>query len=186
MSYQEEAGKVAEAVTTQVVAALAAYEAGRLTYNAATGLIAAYVAAGNSAAAVIGDLAVAAAVTVQTGTPAPPLGITRPAGDADRLTKAAQTILDDLDSDADLEAAYRRLDRLADAETRKAAADAHSQAVARSKSVTGWTRGLEPEACQLCRWWWREGQVWSADHPFQTHTGCDCSQLITTREEATA
>lgn len=191
MTYQEQVTEQGEAVAAQVLAVLAAYEAATITYEAACAVIAAYVTAGNSAAAALGDLALSAAVTVQTGTPAAPLGITRPASDPDRLNKAARTILDDLDITADtlgrresLQAAQTRVERLAVAEVRKAAHDAHDEAVRRSPAVTGWVRDLEPDACQLCRWWWREGRVWPANHPMPRHTGCDCGQRVVTTTQA--
>lgn len=193
MTLQEQTETVVEQTIAQVLAALAAYAAGTLTYDAVAGIVAAYVAAGTSGAAALGDVALAAAVTVQTGQVAAPLGITRPATEPDRLAQATRTVLDDLDltaADEDLQEALRaaetRLIRLTAAEIRKATADAYDAAVKASDAVTGWTRGLEPQACQLCRWWWREGRVWNADHPFQRHKGCDCSQLIVTTERKTA
>lgn len=197
MTYQEQVTEQGEAVAAQVLAVLAAYEAATITYETAAALIAAYVAAGNTGAAVLGDLALSVAVTVQTGTPAAPLGITRPASDPDRLTRAAQTILDDLNTadaalsdvksesaDLHIQVAQTRLQRLAVAEVRKAAHDAHNEAVRRSPAVTGWVRDLEPEACQLCRWWHRDGRVWPADHPMPRHTGCDCGQRVVTTTQA--
>lgn len=189
MTYQDEAQTLAEATSAQVLAALSAYAAGSVSYEAVAALVGAFVAAGNSSAAVLGDLALAAAVTVQTGTPAAPLGVVRPADEAARLDRAARTVLDDYDTEAavDHEAAMvkatTRLQRLAEAEIRKAVADAYSDSIGRSRQVTGWVRGLEPNACQLCQWWHRDGRVWPADHPIPRHTGCDCSQVIVTRSE---
>lgn len=45
--------------------------------------------------------------------------------------------------------------------------------------VEGWQRGLEPDGCQLCVWWWREGRIWPKLHPMPTHTGCRCQQIPT-------
>lgn len=208
MTYQEETTTLAEKTSAQVLAALAAYVAGTLTLDAVAALIAAFIAAGNSGAAALGDLALAATVTLQTGTPAAPIGITRPDDEGERLDRAARTILADLhehlstdrlrepkqmllstrgaaaDVDAEIEKAHNRFLRLAEAEIRQAAAEAFDAALKESEAVIGWTRGLEPEACQLCRWWWREGRVWAPEHPFQTHTGCDCSQIPVTRKES--
>ncbi|HEY0888675.1 MAG TPA: hypothetical protein VGE38_03570 [Nocardioides sp.] len=189
MTYQEETQTLTEQASAQVLAALSAYAAGTLTYEAVAAVVAAYVAAGNSAGAALGDVALAAAVTLQTGQPAAPLGITRPADEDQRLTKAAKTILDDLDAkrDEDAEAALseaqKRFQRLVEAEIRKAVADAYSEAIKESESVTGWIRALEPDACELCTWWWRNGRVWPADHDMPRHTGCDCGQLVVTTTE---
>jgi hypothetical protein len=184
MTYQEQTTTLAEEVSAQVLAALAAYAAGTLAAEAFVAVVAAYVSAGNSAGAALGDLSLAAAVTLALGEAVAPLGVTRPADEPERLTRGAQTILDDLDRtedrDAALSTAQMRYARLVEAEIHKAVADAYAAAVVESTVVTGYRRGLEPDACELCTWWWREGRVWPADHPMPRHTGCDCSQLITT------
>lgn len=185
MTYQDQLEQTAEATAAQVLAALALYQAGRLTADALVAVVAAYVAAGNSAAAVLADLSLSAAVTVQTGQAAAPLGISRPLDDPARLTLAARTILDDLtahpDHDAALAAAQTRFLRLAESEIKEAAARAYSAAVKESRHVTGWTRGISGSACQLCRWWSRGGQVWPDDHPMPTHKGCTCNPVPVTR-----
>ena len=185
MTYQDQSTELAGTVTDQVLAALAAYVAGQIAADALVAVVAAYLAAGTTGGAALGDLALAAAVTLSTGTPAAPLGITRPADDPERLARATTTILADLtpDDELSLSRAQMRYQRLVEAAIRQAVADAYTEAVATSEAVTGWTRGLEPDACQLCRWWWREGHVWPADYPIQRHTGCDCSQLIVTTSE---
>lgn len=189
MTYQDQLEEQSASVTDQVAAALAMYAAGALSAAALVAVVAAYVSAANSAAAALADLSLAAAVTTATGTPTAPRGITRPSTDPDRLTRAAQTILDDLTAapadayDDALAAAQTRFERLADAEAKEAAALAYSEAVATTPEVTGWTRGLKADACQLCRWWWREGRLWEPDHPMPTHKGCTCSQLITTERK---
>ena len=192
MTYQDELEAQAEAVSDQVLAALTAYAAGTLTAEALAAVVSAFIAAGNSGAAVLADLSLAAAVTTATGTPAAPLGITRPADDPTRLAQATSTILADLDRqraadpEAALTTAQTRITRLAEAEVKEAGARAYSEAVKGSRSVTGWTRGLSGSACQLCRWWSREGRVWDADHTMPTHKGCSCSQIITTTERKSA
>lgn len=55
--------------------------------------------------------------------------------------------------------------------------------MSRSEHVTGWTRSLNGEACQLCTWWWRAGRVWTADHPMPAHKGCICTPQPVTRQE---
>ena len=49
-------------------------------------------------------------------------------------------------------------------------------AVKEEPLIIGWTRDMEADACQLCRWWDREGRVWPVSHPMPTHKGCACSQ----------
>lgn len=121
------------------------------------------------------DLSLAAALTVQTGQAVAPQGLTAPADDPDRLTKAASTLaaLEDVTPE--------RWERLARSEPLEAAARAYSDGVRRSPHVTGWTRGLSANACQLCRWWSRDGKVWPDDHPMPTHKGCTCNPAPVTR-----
>lgn len=42
--------------------------------------------------------------------------------------------------------------------------------------IIGWTREMEATACQLCRWWDRNGRVWPVTKRMPTHKGCACSQ----------
>lgn len=147
-------------------------------------------AAGNSADTAWADLSLSAAVTVQTGQAAAPLGITQPADDPSRLALAAQTIVDDpttgRNHEAALASAQMRFERLARAEGQEAAARAYSEAVKESEQVTGWARGISADACQLCRWWGRGGRVWNADHAMPTHKGCTCNPVPVTTTRRTA
>ncbi|MGZ5404296.1 MAG: hypothetical protein ACXWDL_06570, partial [Nocardioides sp.] len=100
---------------------------------------------------------------MQTGTPAAPLGITRPTDDHERLARATATILGDLDRhrltdpEAALTAAQARFLRLAEAEIKEAATRAYSEATKRSPRVTGWRRGLKSGRLPARRWWSRGG-----------------------------
>lgn len=55
--------------------------------------------------------------------------------------------------------------------------ESYGDALGRDERVEGWERGLEPQACEMCVWWWREGALWPKDHPMPTHKGCRCQQL---------
>lgn len=101
-----------------------------------------------------------------------------PATDFDRLTTAANTIFE---SELDTGMQFERLVR---GEVTAAAQRAYENTLQRLPEVSGWTRGLDSKACELCRWWWREGRVWSKNHPMPRHTGCVCHQVpIVTRTE---
>ncbi len=95
--------------------------------------------------------------------------------DRARLLTALGTILA---SDHDT---LMQLTRLAGNEPSDAAASAYHQAMQDSPAVSGWRRGLEGDACQLCRWWWREGRVFHKTHRMPRHTGCACHQVPVTR-----
>ena len=96
----------------------------------------------------------------------------------DRLRQAAGTVLDRLDlADlATLATVEIGAERLARAESVKAAQAGYGSTMASSKDTGGWIRQLETNACQLCRWWSRNGKTWSKDHPMPTHPGCTCAQ----------
>jgi hypothetical protein len=175
VTYQDELEQTVTATAAQVTAAVAAYEAGALTSDALAAIVAAFITAGNGAASALADLSLAAALTMRLRTPVAPLGITRPADDPDRLAKAVGTLL----AEANVSAA--RWERLARAEGQEAAARAYSEGITRSRHVTGWRRGISGSACQLCRWWSRNGQTWPADHPMPTHKGCTCHPEPVTR-----
>lgn len=103
--------------------------------------------------------------------------------DRERLAKGVGTVLERLDP-ADLEVSTvtvtAGLHRLARAEAVAAGQGAYRDTMSRSPKVTGWRRQTEADACELCRWWSRDGQVWPKDHPLQTHTGCTCAQHFVT------
>lgn len=70
-----------------------------------------------------------------------------------------------------------RLERLARGAVARAGQDGRETALRQSPLVTGWTRGLDSTACQLCVWWWREGRVWPKSHHMPRHPGCTCVQV---------
>lgn len=102
--------------------------------------------------------------------------VTEPA--AERLGKAVATILgSDLDT-------RMQVERLATGETLDAAHRTYSDTMAADPHVSGWTRGLNSGACQLCQWWARDGRVWQSTHPMPTHTGCKCHPVPTIRRKS--
>ncbi|WP_301149580.1 hypothetical protein [Mycobacterium simiae] len=75
-----------------------------------------------------------------------------------------------------------RIDRLARSEPLEAAQQATIEAMQQQPLVEGWTRQMDADPCQLCRWWWREGRIWPKDHPFQSHKGCNCTPRVVLAE----
>lgn len=178
MTYRDALTRLAAATEAQVVAAYTAWTENKIDDGTLVAVIAAYVAAANSRAVALADLSLATAVTVALRRPVAPLGLLPPVGDTDRLHTAATTLLAALAATPDPVARVARLGR---AEPLTTAARTYSEAIKRSPHVTGWTRGLSATACQLCRWWHRDGQVWPADHPMPTHKGCSCIPIPAVR-----
>lgn len=85
--------------------------------------------------------------------------------------------------EAEPDNAEMRLERLARAEPLEAAQQAAHTAMQSHDLVEGWTRQMDADPCQLCRWWWREGRVWPKEHPFQSHKGCNCQPTVVLAEQ---
>lgn len=124
----------------------------------------------NGRAASLAATAFAAQTSMVTARPTP-VTVAPLLDDSDRLAKAATTVLDVARASDVPEAIIGRLGR---SETLNTAARTYSDAIRGSTLTEGWTRHMDADPCQLCRWWWRDGRVWPKQHPFQTHTGCAC------------
>lgn len=104
--------------------------------------------------------------------------LTPSAGVGDRRATYMTALETILDGDGDL---MMQMSRLALNAPLQAAQDAYDDAI--KASGKGWRRQLEADPCQLCRWWWREGRVWPADHAMPTHPGCECVARPVNQEE---
>lgn len=91
----------------------------------------------------------------------------------DRLERAFTTIYDDNPDD------LKRVQRLAHDEPIQAA-QAGFQAELATEGVKGYRRQINPDACQVCFWLWKEGYVYPIDKPMWRHTGCRCVPIPTT------
>lgn len=173
MRYQDQLVGLSEECERQVLAVFALFTAGQISAEETATVIAAIVAAhNNSKAAALADVSLAATIMLALGRPVATAGVLPPEGDVIRLGKAASTVLEVADRSEVPEAIVGRLGRSEPLET---AARSYSEAMNRNKWVKGWVRHLSAGACELCRWWWRNGRVWPAGHPMPTHKGCACT-----------
>lgn len=157
----------------QVMAQLAR---GQLTQAMAAELISVVVATANAQGIAAAELVAAAWTdTLTTGAAVAPRASVATRLDDARLAGAVEKIFS-----GDEETILSRMTRLAESEPTKAAQQAMGAAIKESGAATGWTRGLNAEACELCQWWERDGQVWPTDHDMPTHAGCMCIQVPTT------
>ena len=93
------------------------------------------------------------------------------------------TILDEEQPDPESpDSTPMRIERLARSELLEAAQNATIDAMQQQPLVEGWTRQMDDDPCQLCRWWWREGRIWPKEHPFQSHKGCNCQPKVVLTE----
>ena len=177
MSFRTELFGLGSSAEKSVIEVYRRFLDGTITRDMAVELIAVLVQKFNLQAAALADLSLAATLMVETAAPVP-VTATSTAVEVDRLSKAASTALAVADTSEVPEAIIARLAR---AETFTAGQSAYSDGIASSPHTKGWIRGLEPDACQLCRWWWREGRVWPKAHPMPTHKGCTCSPIPVVR-----
>ena len=174
MTFRDRLQGLSAATETRVLAIFTAYTSGDLTYDEAAAGISTVVVKGNARAVALADLALAANLMLATRKPVATLGLSVPAGESERLHKAAQTLL------AVAAVTPERVARLGRAEPLQAGQRAFSRAVGHHPEITGWTRTVSPSACELCRDWAGGGRVFTADMEMFHHTGCSCTQTIVT------
>lgn len=166
MSYQGVVGRIREDTKQKVMAAWSMYGKGYIDRARFEDLAAAILGQAGARAATAADLAVAAEVSRMNMRLAISAGVTN-GTKRETYKTSLQTILD---GDGDK---LMQLSRLSLNSPLADATDAYSAALA-SSSAEGYVRQLDADPCQLCRWWWREGRIWPADHAMPYHSGCEC------------
>ena len=169
MTYRDNVTLIAAGCEKKVLAVYDRFVAGELDQDTTTALIAANIAKANSKAVTLADLSLAATLMLQLRTPVATLGLTPPADDPDRLTKAVVTLL------AVENLTRERVARLARAEPLGRAADAYSEGIRENRSVTGWTRQVSANACEVCQG--LAGDVLPDSVPMYHHPGCTCTPV---------
>lgn len=178
MSFRDELLGLGSRAEAAVVEVYRRYLDATITREQAVELLAVLVQKYNLQAATLADLSLSATLMVETAAPVPVTATSR-VTELDRLSKAASTVLVTAEASDVPEAIVARLAR---SETFNAGQNAYTEGIATSKATRGWIRGVSPNACELCRWWWRDGRVWPKDHPMPTHKGCTCSPIPVVRE----
>ncbi|MCK3768557.1 hypothetical protein MZK47_02580 [Microbacterium aerolatum] len=166
MSYQGVVGRIREDTKQKVLAAWSMYGKGYIDRDRFEQLASAILGQAGAKAATVADYAVAAEVSKMNSRLSISAGVTNIAK-RDTYRTALQTILD---GDGDV---LMKLERLSLNSPLADATDAYSAALAQS-GAPGYVRQMDADPCQLCRWWWREGRVWPADHAMPYHSGCEC------------
>lgn len=171
MAYRETLQKLALESERSILAAYRSYVEGLMSRDETVSMIAQLLAQANGRARSLADMAMATQMMAQLGEVVPVSDVDYP-NELPRLQKAANTVLAVAEASEVSEAIIARLAR---SEPLEAAASAAQDSMVRSGITKGWVRDKSPGACELCTWWWREGRVWPAEHPFQHHKGCTCS-----------
>jgi len=166
VTYQGVVGRIREDTKRKVMAAWRMYGVGTITRPQFLQLASAILGQAGTSAAAAADLAVSLELTRLNESLAAVAGVTN--------RKTQRTYMDALetvlDGDGDVPMKLERLSLNAPLESAQAA---YGKALAGS-GASGWVRQMDPDPCQLCRWWWREGRVWPSDHLMPTHPGCEC------------
>lgn len=145
---------------------------GKITDAQFVQLASGIVARANVQATALAEQSLAATLTQKTADVSTTFGLPAVTADQDRLAKGFETLLTDWNAGGDID---NRLERFAASEPYTTAQLIYTEGIKTSHVTEGWTRRLDAGACQLCRWWWRDGRVWPKDHYFQTHKGCGCT-----------
>lgn len=148
------------------------YTAGELDRETFLELCGLLVTVSNAQAATLARQSFASYVAIERGAPPPAVAAEPPAYllDPRRVGRAVSTIL------SEPERAPQRLERLAMNEPIQTATSTF-QTAGREAGAQRWVRGLDANPCQLCRWWWRNGQSWPMSHTMPRHKGCACVPL---------
>jgi hypothetical protein len=177
MSYEATLKQLSETSKDILLRAWSAVERGDLSRAVFPNIAAEIVAIANERGRAAAEIALNGYLIAAAGEVTAPVVVAAVIDDRDRLEKAFMTILA---TDQDI---IMQLERIGVVEPLEAAARRMSEGIQRDQRVKGWVREMEADACQLCRWWWREGREWPAEHPMPTHKGCVCTQLPVTRKK---
>lgn len=91
---------------------------------------------------------------------------------AERMDAALSTILG-----GDPEQVADRLQRLGFSDPVNRAQESFQLRMTQDNRVERYTRGLEADACELCRWLYKDGYKYPKSRPMSKHTGCVCHQV---------
>ncbi|MGV8883455.1 MAG: hypothetical protein ACOH19_15000 [Rhodoglobus sp.] len=149
------------------------YGLGTITKPQFVQLASALILQANGRAAALADLSLSVELTRLSGTAYAPTGTLPKVYQQATLAKGMETLLSAAEAGEDI---TERLSRFALNAPLDAAVGTYSDAIAGTTTVEGWVRQMDSDPCQLCRYWWREGQVWARDHRMPHHKGCACVQ----------
>ena len=170
MSYRDILVNLGDTTEAKVLKVYALMDAGKLTYIEAVGVMSTLIGKAQARAVALAETSLAAELTLRTLTPVAVVATSV----APNMTKVRGAVRVVLATTASTPDPAGRIARMVRGITYKAASDAYSEGISKSALVEGWSRGLEPDACQMCRWWWREGRVWPSSHVMPAHSGCTC------------
>lgn len=171
MTYRDKLIGLGDSVEEKVANLYALMDAGELTEAATVELMSVLIGKHRAQAIVLAEASLAAELMLALGRPVSVVATTWPS----TLEPIRQGVVTTLATAAKTPDILGRLGRMARGVVYNSAARSYSEGVKKSPLTEGWTRDLEPDACQMCRWWWREGRVWPKDHMMPTHVGCTCT-----------
>lgn len=174
MSYSEQLDAIAEHTADSTGMLLAALDAGEIDADTFLELASVLVLLGAAQGYRLAQLSLTAQL-VRLGVPDPFPSRLPELDAAAREPAIRRQLRAALDADSPPE----RVRMAARSETIAGAQDGYERAIPRARgAITGWTRGLNYGACELCTWWSRNGRKYPADHTMPTHKGCLCAPVL--------
>jgi hypothetical protein len=174
VSYQDKLIRLAGLSEAACVGLWREFAAGSVAEDVFTAALTALLSTYNGRAVSLAQLAFAAAAMAATGTEIP-VDMLPVRDDTGRLIKAANTVTELAKAADEPEPLIGRLGR---SEPLNTAGNTYSDLIAGSDLTEGWIRRTDPNACQLCQWWARDGRVCPKDPPKPQHNGCACVQEV--------
>jgi len=98
------------------------------------------------------------------------------AAEIERPTRVSNTLEDEV---AEEPVNTERVERMVRDETVAQIQRGVQDGIRLSGAAHGYRRGINPDACELCFWLWKEGYVYPIDQPMHRHIGCRCVPVPT-------
>lgn len=179
MSYHGTLNRLADDAAAKVLGIYNAWLGGDLTDGQFVQLAAAHIGVANARAVTLGDMALAAALTVQLGSVQPVTGV-QPADDHGRLVAALGTLVA---AHVAGEVIQARVSRLAASEVLSAVQDGFHNAMLEYEMVEGWSRQADAGACELCTSWASGDNFFPKSVKMIHHAGCQCTAKPIVRKD---
>lgn len=173
MTYQETLQRLRDTTADAVQSLWAQVEAGTLTREAFMDLAVILIQTARRQGLSLGSLSIRAYLEAVTGTPQR-VTVPPPPEDRAQIAAGVATVLAGAH-----EQVSARIARLAGNEPVAAATEGAQWVMEWEPSITGYTRGLEAEACDLCTWWAAESHKFAPTAQMPRHPNCLCHQVPT-------
>lgn len=171
MTYQETLQRLRDTTAEAVQSLWAQVEAGTLTRDQFMSMAVILIQTARRQGLSLGSLSIRAYLEAVTGTPQR-ITVPAPPEDRERIAAGLATVLAGAH-----EQVSARIARLAGNEPVAAATEGAQLVIEWEPAITGYTRGLEADACDLCTWWASESHKFPPTAKMPRHPSCLCHQI---------